>query len=336
MRLSVLSSLDQENLLESGFESHLQSMTRIAQQADGLGYSTLFLFRNAMNPNNLVTDPLMLQSYIAASVRTLRLGVGIAPLSVMDPVILAERCATLDAVSGGRVTIAVDEGHLARDLKPISLERSQAASAYKDNYELFRTALRGERFSAEGTHRRATNLKISVRPVQAPHPPVHIAVYSPGTAREAGLRGFKMFFAPLAAAGSTTETAAIVKAFRDGQQEAGIEPAADDVIAFCLGHIQTDHARAIATGRDCFQRHALIRPHWLCRDFSAAIGESYILIGSPSAVREKMSRLSRIGIDHIALMPTFGSIPVESVLETMRLATEALRLANPRGQRVSA
>lgn len=328
MKLSVLSSLDQASGHAGGFQEHLDFFYKIGRTADRLGYSTLFLFRNRLNDSNLVTDPLLLQAAIASEVTGLRLGVGYAPLSYLDPVALAENCATLDVLSGGRLSIAVDEGMPIRGTQPISPRMAEHRKSVGDNGELLRTALRGERFCAEGASRRATNLQIPVRPLQAPHPPIYTAVYDRRTAADAGRRGFRMFIAPHAALSSSDELAVVVRAYRTARRSAGLPPEEDDVVVFCLAHAQDDHGQAVAAARGAFHRHAILRPTWVCRNFDRALRESHVLVGGPAALADKLARLAHIGISHVALMPTFGGVAAAAALETLRVARQVVPVSS--------
>lgn len=326
MKLSALASLDSNPSHIVNFADHLAYFYRMAETAERLGYTTLFLFRNLFNPHNSVTDPLMLHAALARSVSSLRLGAGFAPFPHFDPVALAETCATLDGICQGRLTIAIDEGVPPRGSHAINLNRTGDGRRNATNRELFRMALRGERFSASGTLRRTSNVRIAVPPVQAPHPPIHVAVYDRQAAAQAGSDGFGIFIAPLAAVHSTGELEHIIAAYRSARTRAGHQDGEDDVIVFCLCHAQDEvRGGTVAEALPAFQNHAKQRPHWLCRTYDQASRESYVLFGDRPALAGKLDALDRIGVRHVAIMPTFGGIPAESALRTMAvMATLAL------------
>lgn len=324
MKLSVLASIDDENAGFSTFSEQSEFFLRVGGHADSLGYSTIFLFKNSANRKNVIGDPLLLQATLAPSVRSLRLGVGFAPFSFLDPMTLADSCATLDVVSGGRVTIAIDDGARLRKEHAISLDLPHQDRQSRENRDFLRNALRGERFSSRSVNRRATNLQISVRPLQTPHPPIYVAVYDRAAAEEAGSAGYRMFLSPLAGVSTMQEVSALVAAFRLGQNKSGLPHDADDIIAFCLAHGDPDHNRAVDAAHSAFNRHALVRPTWVCRNFENAMGLSYFLVGGPTVLQRKLHQMSDIGINHVSLIPTFGSLTVESALETMQMMADAI------------
>lgn len=319
MKLSILSSIENDSADAQSFAEQSAGFLRLGTLVDSLGYSTLFVFKNSANRKNLVSDPLLLQAALATRVGSLRLGVGFAPLSYYDPIALAENCATLDVLSDGRLTIAVDDGALMKENQAIDLSLIQQENRVRENRELLRLALTGRRFSAVGTNRRMSNLQIAIQPRQAPHPPIHMAVYDRQTARMAGASGFRIFIAPLAALHSPTDVSGIVEAYRDAQKIAGETAQEDDIIAFCLAHSADDDRHAMESGRRAFHAHALVRPNWVCRNFEEAAELDYFLVGGPGRVGEKLARLEAVGIRHIALMPSFGGLTLEDVFRSAHL-----------------
>jgi len=322
MNLSVLASLEDENSNLSDFSEQSNYFTSIGLLAEDLNFSTIFLFKNSTNKKNLVSDPLLLQAGLAPIAKRLRLGVGFAPLSFLDPITLAETCATLDVMSQGRLTIAVDEGARLRTHASINLNALPIDRQHKENRELLRTALRGERFNAGSANRRATNLQISVRPLQFPHPPIFAAIYDKDSAAEAGASGFQIFLAPLAALRSKDDVATIVGAYRAAQSAAGFSPDPDDIIAFCISVAAPDHQHAVEKGRSAFGRHALVRPNWICRNFDEAMDHDYFLVGGPTVLARKMRAMRDVGVNHLALMPTFGGLGAEQSMMTMRVMAD--------------
>ena len=324
MKLSILASIEDENINFSNFADQSDCFFRIGEFADQIDFSTIFLFKNAANRKNLITDPLLLQAALAPRVKSLRLGVGFAPFSYLDPVALADSCATLDVVSNGRMTIALDEGMRVREDLAINLDSLQNDRQNRENLELLRIALRGERFTARSTNRRTSNLKVAVKPVQVPHPPIYTAVYDKRSASEAGATGFRIFLSPLAALRSIDAIEKLVRSYRAGQAKAKLDPTDEDIIAFCLSHAGSDNKRVLDSARVAFNRHVLARPNWVCRNFEDALGLDYFLVGCPTIIARKLQRLSQIGVNHVALMPAFGGLDIESILQTMRVMKDAI------------
>jgi alkanesulfonate monooxygenase SsuD/methylene tetrahydromethanopterin reductase-like flavin-dependent oxidoreductase (luciferase family) len=94
----------------------IDDVVRIAVEAERLGYhevsgndhlSTQQFVREAWPAPPDYFEPLVTLAAIAAKTSVVRLGTGILVLPMRDPVLLAKQVATLDRLSGGRVTLAV-------------------------------------------------------------------------------------------------------------------------------------------------------------------------------------------------------------------------------------
>ncbi len=73
------------------------------------------------NEDNPIPDPLIWLTWVAAATRTLKLATGILILPQRNPVILAKECATIDVLSGGRLTLGVGIGWLAEEFEAIGV-----------------------------------------------------------------------------------------------------------------------------------------------------------------------------------------------------------------------
>src|SRR5262249_57314007 len=87
-------------------------------EAEALGFHSTFLVEHHFTGIGQVSAPLDLLAWVAARTTTLRLGTAVIVLPWHDPVLLAERAATLDLMSGGRLEFCA----LRRSL-PSSLTR---------------------------------------------------------------------------------------------------------------------------------------------------------------------------------------------------------------------
>jgi probable F420-dependent oxidoreductase len=88
-----------------------------------------------MAPQDPALDPLLALTWAAANTTTLRLATGIIILPQRNPVVLAKQLASLDVLSGGRLTLGVGVGYLEPEFKAIGanyLERGLVADEYLD------------------------------------------------------------------------------------------------------------------------------------------------------------------------------------------------------------
>jgi probable F420-dependent oxidoreductase len=91
-----------------------------------------------MAPHDPALDSLLALTWAAAHTRTVRLATGIVILPQRNPVVLAKEVATLDVLSGGRVTLGVGVGYLEPEFRAIGAnfaERGAVTDEYLDAME---------------------------------------------------------------------------------------------------------------------------------------------------------------------------------------------------------
>ena len=114
---------------------------------------------------------------LAAATRRIRLGVLVTGNVHRHPAVLANMCATVDVISGGRLEIGLGAGWNAQEcdaygipLFPVRerLERMDEAA------QVLRLLLRQETSSYDGRHYRLVDARCEPKPVQRPSPPLGI------------------------------------------------------------------------------------------------------------------------------------------------------------------
>src|SRR5829696_100304 len=72
-----------------------------------------------MAPQDPALDPLLALAWAAAHTSTVRLATGIVIMPQRNPVVLAKQVASLDVLSGGRVTLGIGVGYLEPEFRAI-------------------------------------------------------------------------------------------------------------------------------------------------------------------------------------------------------------------------
>src|SRR5580658_6170643 len=80
-------------------------------EAERLGFYSTFLVEHHFSGVGQVSSPLDLLAWVAARTTSIRVGTAVLVLPWHDPVLLAERAATLDLLSGGRLDFGVGKGY---------------------------------------------------------------------------------------------------------------------------------------------------------------------------------------------------------------------------------
>ena len=174
-----------------------------------------------------IPDPLIWLTWVAATTRTLRLATGILILPQRTPAILAKELATLDLLSGGRVTLGIGVGWLEEEFKALGVPFADRGPRTDEYIEALRSLWRDEESTYHGRFVDFDRARSYPKPVQAGGVPIVVGGHSPAAARRAGRLGDEFF--PL---GDATELARLIDIMRDTARQAGRDP---DSIAVTAG-----------------------------------------------------------------------------------------------------
>ncbi len=164
------------------------AVVRLAAEAEEAGWHGFFVWDHLRweAPVRRVADPWITLAAIAAATERLRLGPMVTPLPRRRPVKVARETATLDVLSGGRLTLGVGigEDRFAREFSKTGEQLNDRARGQMldEALEILTTAWSGESVHHHGDHYTVDDIQFFPRPVQRPGVPVWIAGF-PGNAR---------------------------------------------------------------------------------------------------------------------------------------------------------
>jgi probable F420-dependent oxidoreductase len=122
-------------------------------------------------------------SYMAATTSRVTLATSVLVLPYHNPVELAKYAATLDQMSGGRVTLGVGAGAMTEEFEALGIPMRQRGSLTNECIAIMKELWTNH--SPEYHSRRWDfgDLRFSPKPVQRPHIPLWIGGSSPGAMR---------------------------------------------------------------------------------------------------------------------------------------------------------
>lgn len=137
---------------DRGPEAALHDGIAIARAAESAGIDAVWLAEHHFLGDycNLAA-PDMLLAAIARETTRLQLGFGVVPLPIHDPVRVAERLATLDILSAGRVLWGIGRGVTVTELKGFGIEPADTRALFRERYGQLATMLRDGAFTRDGT-----------------------------------------------------------------------------------------------------------------------------------------------------------------------------------------
>lgn len=132
-------------------------------------------------------DQLAVLAFLAAATTSIRLLSSVLILPIRNPMVMANQLATIDVLSGGRLTAGCGVGWLREEFEASGVELFDARAAVSSEYiRAFRELWSSDDPTFEGEHVRFSDIVFEPKPLQQPSIPIWIGGESPAALRRAG------------------------------------------------------------------------------------------------------------------------------------------------------
>ncbi len=170
---------------ERGFESLWmgEHVLEIEQQASRYPYTADGELPSMIDGG--MAAPLITLAYAAACTSRIRLGTGVCVLTQRSPVYLAKDVASLDRLSGGRVDLGIGIGWQREELEACGVAWPGRGRRADEYVAILLRLWSGERTSFDGEFWTLPQCVQRPRPLQRPHPPLHVGGESDAALRRA-------------------------------------------------------------------------------------------------------------------------------------------------------
>jgi probable F420-dependent oxidoreductase len=174
-----------------------------------------------------VADGIVALGYVAAATSRIRLGTAVVNLPYYSPVLLAKQLATLDVVSGGRLSVGAGVGWSEDEYAATGVPFRRRGRRMDECLRCLKLVWTEELVEFGGEFYEIPASRIDPKPVQRPHPPVLVGGYTLGALRRAVslANGYIGGNLPLA------ELAVVVERLRAAAREAGRDPDRVPIVA---------------------------------------------------------------------------------------------------------
>ncbi|WP_110207671.1 LLM class flavin-dependent oxidoreductase [Nocardioides daejeonensis] len=297
--------------------------TEIADGIDGVlaqavaaeqgGFHTLFLGHHYLAQSAFL-QPIPLAGYLARATTEVRLGFGVLLAPLLNPVALAEELATLDVLSGGRLTVGMGAGYRRRETEAFGVEWPDRLSRLRDYVPILRRLWSGETLDLQGTWGTVPGAGLALRPVQPGGPPLWIGAFAEPAIRRAARLGCSWLIGPK---GADAEVAANLALYRETLVEHG--HSLDRAYPMSREAFVADtHEAAVAGIRPHLQRQYAGYKSW--DDAQSIDLDRYIeedcLVGTAEEVVAKLRRWeAELGITEVALRLQFVGASQDEAME---------------------
>ena len=165
--------------------------------AESLGFNSIWVMDHLFN-NGYIRErlddapyyhPLSVLSYLSATTQSITLGTSVLVLPYHNPVDLAKYTATLDQISGGRLTLGVGVGAMAEEFDALGISLKDRGSLTNESINILKELWTNENPSYVSNRWNFSDLKFSPKPLQKPSIPLWIGGASEGALARAARIG---------------------------------------------------------------------------------------------------------------------------------------------------
>ena len=193
----------------SGPLTRPEALITLARRGEELGYGHLSVSDRIVMPRDIRSrypysetgefltghsgewlEQLTLLSFLTSQTSSIRLLTSVMVLPNRNPVHIAKALASIDVLSGGRLTLGCGVGWMREEFEAIGAPPYEERGAVGDEYiRAFKELWTSDNPSFAGKYCRFSNIIFLPKPVQKPHPPIWVGGESPRALRRAAQLG---------------------------------------------------------------------------------------------------------------------------------------------------
>lgn len=301
-------------------DDRLMQVVALAEAAERSGLDTLWVAEHHFHDGGVCPVPAVLLAACGARTQRLRLGVLVSVLPFHAAIDVAEQLAMVDRLTGGRLRMGFGSGYLPLELEGFGVRPEEKRALFDARYDAVLAALRGAPIAADGADRPA--VRLNVRVVQRPTPPVWIAVQRAEAIPFVARRGASLALVPYATVHDLTELGQQIASYR-ANLPAGVTGSVSVALHLYAGQDPEIARRALqryidsrlAHGSTHLAAKAADRP-----EHATAAGverQGFALFGTGRSVADRLAAFRAIGVDEVLAIVDFGGLPPAVAAETV-------------------
>ena len=319
MRLSAFTVVDEYPSDPPG--DRLLEVVRLGEAAEAAGLSALWVAEHHFHSGGVAPSPPVLLAALGARTRRLRLGALVSVLPFHSPIELAEQYAMVDRLLEGRLNLGVGSGYIPLEFDGFGVDPGEKRERFDRAFDTLLDALDGKEVRMEAP--RSVPVRINVRPVQRPHPPIWIAVQRREAVPFVARRGVSLALVPYATLSTWEELTDEVREYRASLPEGTRGEVAATLHLYAGPHPErARHAlqryldSRLATQSAFYQEKVRKDP---AHANAATIERTgWALFGSPREVAQRLRSFAATGVDEVLGIFDFGGLSGDEVRESVR------------------
>ncbi|MHB8622722.1 MAG: LLM class flavin-dependent oxidoreductase [Sulfuricaulis sp.] len=311
--------------------------------AESSGFHTAWLVEHHfMREYSHCSAPDLVLAAASQRTKTLRLGHAVIPLPYHHPLHVAERLATLDILTNGRVEFGFGRGFSPHEYAAFGVDMADSRGLVDEALAIIQQTFKQQTVNYVGRHFTLENVEVLPKFVQKPHPPLWMAAVSPDSFELAARLGIGVLVGPFK---PWFMVKADIEKYRLAWKKYANRSEEKPRVGMTLGLLCLEDgqcARALAkthilwfyhellqltapvletlhAGYEYYQKMGTLR--FLAeKTLSLAVLESLGLVvaGNPAHCRKKLEAYRAAGVDHLLCAISAGGVPTDMVQESMR------------------
>ncbi|MBX2881262.1 MAG: LLM class F420-dependent oxidoreductase [Granulosicoccus sp.] len=153
-------------------------LIRLGVHAERLGFDSLWVNHHILHVGYVkerlgtrpYQDALITLTWLAAETSKIQLGTSVLVMPYLHPMALAKQLATLDQMSGGRLTVGLGAGSLPEENEALGVPYESRGRYCNEFLQVLRLLWTEDEASFDGKFFSFENIGASPKPLQSPHP----------------------------------------------------------------------------------------------------------------------------------------------------------------------
>jgi alkanesulfonate monooxygenase SsuD/methylene tetrahydromethanopterin reductase-like flavin-dependent oxidoreductase (luciferase family) len=171
-------------------KDHFDSILRQVNAAQSAGMNHILIGQHFIFERSRWFQPVPLLARLAGELDAhMRLVTQILIAPLYHPVLLGEELATLDVVTGGRLSVGLGLGYIPGEYELFGVPFNERGQRLNETIEILKLMWTQDRVTYHGRHFTLDDIPIHIRPIQQPHPPIWVGAGSPAGIERAARLG---------------------------------------------------------------------------------------------------------------------------------------------------
>lgn len=300
--------------------------------ARDLGFDLIVFGQHFLANEFQMVQPAVAAARLAAEAGSMRVGLTIYLLPLLNPVAVAEEAASLDVVTDGRFIFGVGLGYRDVEDQAFGLEPGERVSRLRAHLDVIKGLWTGRPVDFDAPYCHLKGATMALRPVQRPHPPIWVAANNDRAVERAAEIGDTWVINPHATISTIERQMGLYRAALDRlgkpfpaeipmMREICVADTRDEALRLARPSLEQKYRAYVAWG----QHRALPADDDMTRAFDELVHDRFI-IGDPAACADEVRRCAdTIGANTMIFRVQWPGMPHDAALRGIRLLAEQVR-----------